>query len=85
MMTYPSETHVGKCIKMAHAATDIPKAAVAKDLGIWPQQYSKVLKQKDPKVHLVMGICNSMKLSLEELVSYGDINDSDRREEPQEL
>ncbi len=57
---------------MAHAATDIPKAAVAKDLGIWPQQYSKVLKQKDPKVHLVMGICNSMKLSLEELVSYGE-------------
>ena len=72
MMTSPSETHVGKCIKMAHAATDIPKAAVAKDLGIWPQQYSKVLKQKDPKVHLVMGICNSMKLSLEELVSYGE-------------
>jgi len=78
-MTYPSELDIGHCIKMAHAAKEITQRKVSDDLGMKPQQYSQMIKHNgDLKVQVVMAVCNSMGMSLEELISYGNKHNSNQ-------
>jgi len=78
-MTYPSKLDIGHCIKMAHTAKEITQRKVSGELGMKPQQYSQMINHNpDPKIQVVMSVCNLLGMSLEELIAYGNKHNSNQ-------
>lgn len=61
-------SHVGKCIRIAQAAKDIPSRQVCESLGVPRQQLNRWRHSKNNKIHTVQRLAQVFSMSVDEFL-----------------